>query len=131
MLSGLGVWTTPLRAHYRLSRESRFSCCRIRSLVRGHSIGACVEILQFHDANTPWGLNAQSEQQGGILLPTPCPETRLFRYAATRPVLNLLADTPTVSYTIRNLHRATDHSLDNVRQAATRSMGTGSTTPSL
>jgi predicted nucleotidyltransferase len=34
-------------------------------------------------------------------------------------VLNLLADTLTASYTIRDLHRATDHSLDNVRQAVT------------
>lgn len=63
-------------------------------------------------------VNAQSKTDGGgILVPLPCPETRLFRYAATRDVVNLLADNPTTDFTIRELHRATEHSLDNVRQA--------------
>lgn len=63
-------------------------------------------------------MNAISEQTGaGITFPLPCPETRLFRYAVTPTVLNLLADTPDASFTIRDLHRATDRSLDNVRHA--------------
>jgi predicted nucleotidyltransferase len=33
--------------------------------------------------------------------------------------VNLLADNPYTSFTIRDLHRATDHSLDNVRHAVT------------
>lgn len=65
-------------------------------------------------------MNALSERQGsGITLPLPCPETQLFRYAATRTVLNVLADNPHTSFTIRELHRATDRSLDNVRHTVT------------
>lgn len=47
----------------------------------------------------------------------PCPETQLFRYAATRPVLNLLAENRYDRFALRDLERATDHSLDNVRHA--------------
>lgn len=61
-------------------------------------------------------MNAESNQSG-IRLPIPCPETRLFRYAATRTVVNLLSDNPHAQFTIRELHRATDHSFDNVRNA--------------
>lgn len=62
-------------------------------------------------------MNAKNERSSGITLPLPCPETRLFRYAATRSVVNLLSDNPYSQFTIRELHRATDHSLDNVRHA--------------
>jgi predicted nucleotidyltransferase len=63
-------------------------------------------------------MNAQSEtQNAGLTIPFPCPETQLFRYAATRPIVNLLVDNPYTRFTIRDLHRATDHSLDNVRHA--------------
>lgn len=61
-------------------------------------------------------MNAKSDQTG-LRLPIPCPETRLFRYAATRPVVNLLSDNPQAEFTIRELYRATDHSFDNVRNA--------------
>lgn len=63
-------------------------------------------------------MNVKTDHNG-IRLPLPCPETRVFRYAATRTVINLLSDNPHAQFTIRELHRATDHSFDNVRNAVT------------
>lgn len=63
-------------------------------------------------------MNAESDQfVGGVTLPLPCPEGDLFRYSATRPVLHLLAEGRYDRFSLRELSRAVDHSLDNVRHA--------------
>lgn len=62
-------------------------------------------------------MNAESEQVSGIVLQLPCSEEKLFRYSATAPILNLLSDNVLTTFSIRELHRATGYSIENVSNA--------------
>lgn len=62
-------------------------------------------------------MNAESEQVSGIVLQLPCSEEKLFRYSATAPILNLLSDNVLTAFSIRELHRATGYSIENVSNA--------------
>lgn len=59
---------------------------------------------------------ALDEQESGmeLTLPLPIPNERLFRYAATSDVLELLANNPHTRFSIRDIRRATDHSPSSV-----------------
>lgn len=62
-------------------------------------------------------MNAKSEQVSGVVLQLPCSGEKLFRYSATAPILNLLSDNMLTTFSIRELHRATGYSLENVSNA--------------
>lgn len=66
--------------------------------------------------STP-GREAASDAGTTIAVPVPARDSTLFRYEATDPILQFLADNPHTSCTIRELGRLTDHSHPAVKNA--------------
>lgn len=63
-------------------------------------------------------MNGESEQTGvTVSVDVPARNPRLFRYAATNDVLSVLVDNPHTAFTMRDLYRATEYSLDSITSA--------------